>query len=137
MDILALSLVKPGMKLIRPVYLDDMALLMGGVVLTERHIERLISFGVQNVAVDPAPDATGEAETGSEAGAAPAEADQAACPSERDLRLGEYYGERLRRLQWLFRKHAGDPWMESVRNSLEAYFLMKISCLPGSGAATR
>lgn len=140
MRMMDLSLVKPGMRLSLPACLDDMTLLAAGVTLTERHIERLTSLGVQNVAVDVplgAAAACGPGETAADHAAPAGEGDDPAAFSERDRRLEEYLAQRQGRLEWLFRRHADDPWMRSVRGSLEAYFHKKLSCLPGNGGDAR
>ena len=87
-------------------------------------------------AVDEPQEAAVPADSGDAGGVQSKQADESeapAGPSEDDRRLAAFHAQRLRRLDWLFRKHAADPWMTSVRGVLEAYHVKKLACLPGSG----
>ncbi|HMM38311.1 MAG TPA: hypothetical protein PKB11_06085 [Desulfovibrio sp.] len=101
MQKIPLTLAKPGMKLAKAVTRDNGMVVMGaGMELTETHIERLRGMEVDRITVEGNPV---EGADGVDTSAA----------------------KRLERLDHLFRRMSGDPWMDQVRGYLNEYFRLK------------
>lgn len=97
MQKIPLSLVKPGMKLAKPITKPNgMPIIAAGVELSEALIAKLDSMGIDKIHVQ------GDAVAAS------------ANPSE-----------RVARLDHLFRRLEGDPWMLEVKGFLREYFTIK------------
>ena len=97
MQKIPLSLVKPGMKLAKPITKPNgMPIIAAGVELSEALIARLDGMGIDKVHVQ------GDAVSAS------------ANPSE-----------RVARLDHLFRRLEGDPWMREVKGFFREYFTIK------------
>lgn len=101
MQKIPLNLAKPGMKLAKPILRDNgLVLVAENTELSEALLERLDRMDVAMISVQGNPVNFGGG------GKNP-------------------YAIRGERLGHLFRKHAGDPWMNKLRTHLQDYFQLK------------
>ncbi len=101
MQKIPLSLARPGMLLAEPVCnVSGMIVIGKGRELSDSLLARLKTMEVGWVLVESAE----IPEQGSES---------------------SVWSERAARLDHLFRRHAGDAWMDEVKDSLKSYFLMR------------
>ncbi|MEF3697100.1 hypothetical protein [Desulfolutivibrio sp.] len=112
MQKLPLSLVRPGMVLAKAVArADGIAVAAQGTELSQAHLDRFDTMGVDAVVVEGNPvDLEGAAGDMS-------------------------YEKRAERLDHLFRKHAGDKWMQQIKKLLYDYFKLRAAGLAAARAA--
>lgn len=102
MQKIPLTLAKAGMKLAKAVTRDNGMVVMGpGMELTESHLERLRSMEVDRITVEGNP------------------LEGACCGADTSA------AKRLERMDHLFRRLGGDPFMTKVRGVLDEYFRIK------------
>lgn len=102
MQKIPIALAKSGMKLAKPVTKEGgMTIMAEDMELNDSHIKRLESMKIERITVQGHPVDIG----GSGA--------------------GTRWGERLERLDHLFRKHTKDKWMMRVKNRMGQYFQLK------------
>lgn len=101
MQKIPVSLAKPGMLLAEPVCkASGMIVVAKGCALTDSLLDRLKTMDIDWLMVESA------------------EAPEQGSGSS-------VWSERAARLDHLFRKHAGDAWMDEMKESLRSYFLMR------------
>jgi len=112
MQKLPLSLARPGMVLAKAVArADGIAVAAQGTELSQSLLDRFDTMGVDAVVVEGNPvDLEGSAGDIS-------------------------YEKRAERLDHLFRKHAGDKWMEQIKKLLYDYFKLKAAGMAAARAA--
>ena len=107
MQKLPLSLVKPGMKLAKPITKSNgMPIIAAGVELTDSLISKLEGMGIDKVHV------VGDA-----------------------VALSQNPSERVARLDHLFRRLEDDEWMVKVKAFLKEYFIIKAAADAAQGEA--
>jgi hypothetical protein len=105
MQKIPLSLAKPGMKLAKPITkANGMPIIAAGVELTETLLDKLDGMGVDKVVI------VGDAVTASQN------------PSE-----------RVSRLDHLFRRLEGEPFMLQMKKYLKEYFTIKAAADAAAG----
>lgn len=114
MQKILLSLVKPGMKLAKPVMRDNGMVVMGaGMELTESHIERLRNMEIDRITVEGNP------------------LDGVCCGVDTSA------SRRLERLDHLFRRLGGDPFLDKIKEYLREYFRVKAAEQAAKAAADK
>ncbi|BCS86924.1 hypothetical protein [Pseudodesulfovibrio sediminis] len=102
MQKIPINLAAPGMMLAKPVTKENgMTIMAEGMELTESLISRLESMKIERITVKGNPVDMGGAGSGTK------------------------WGERLERLDVLFRKHPKDKWMMRVKGRMGQYFQIK------------
>ena len=102
MQKIPINLAAPGMKLAKSVTKEGgMTIMAEGMELTESLISRLDAMKVDRITVQGHPVDMGGAGAGTK------------------------WGERLERLDVLFRRQAGDKWMMRVKGRMGQYFQIK------------
>ena len=102
MQKIPINLAKSGMKLAKPVTKEGgMTIMAQDMELTDSHISRLASMKIDRITVQGHPVDMGGAGAGTR------------------------WGERLERLDHLFRQHSKDKWMMRVKNRMSQYFQIK------------
>ena len=102
MQKIPLNLARPGMTLAKPVTRPDgIAVAAAGSELSESLLDRFDTMGVSHLVVEGEP-----------------------------VKLdgppgGTSFDKRLERLDYLFRKHAGNTWMAQIRRLMDHYFRMR------------
>lgn len=107
MQRIPLNLAEEGMTLAKPITRDNGMVLVGeGTELTASLIARLENMDVSHVTVKGGPVDAGGGDS-----------------------------ERAGRLDHLFRKHKGDPWMQAVKKHFHSYFTMRAASLAKASQA--
>lgn len=102
MQKIPIDLAAPGMQLAKPVTKENgMTIMAEGMELTESLISRLESMKIDRITVKGTPVDMGGAGAGTR------------------------WGERLERLDHLFRRHAKDKWMMRVKGRMGQYFQIR------------
>lgn len=112
MQKLPISLARPGMVLAKPVArADGIAVAAQGTELSQALLDRLDTMGVDAVVVE-------------------------GNPVNLEGAAGDIsYEKRAERLDYLFRKHAGDAWMQQIKKLLYDYFRLKAAGMAAAKAA--
>lgn len=115
MQKIPISLARAGMLLAEPVSKVSGLIIVGkGCELSETLLDKLKAMGIESLVVVSAQPAEQDAEQTTR--------------STRPTGQGSVqtaWSRRAARLDRLFRKHAGDAWMEEVKGSLRSYFLLR------------
>ena len=102
MQKIPIDLAKPGMKLAKPVTKEGgMTIMAEGMELNENHISRLQAMEIDRITVQGHPVDMGGAGSGTK------------------------WGERLERLDYLFRRHTEDKWMMRFKGRMGQYLQIK------------
>ncbi len=112
MQKIPVKMAAPGMTLAKPVVRADGITLVGaGVELSEALIARFEQAAIGTISVK----------------GTPVQMDD--LPGDTD------YGRRAARMDHLFRKHAGDPFMMTLKKVLSQYFRLKAAAVAAEAAA--
>ena len=114
MQKIPINLAAPGMKLAKPVTKEGgMTIMAEGMELTQSLITRLEAMKIDRITVQGHPVDMGGAGAGTR------------------------WGERLERLDVLFRKHQNDKWMMRVKERLAQYFQIKAAAQEAKAQAMK
>ena len=112
MQKIPIDLAKPGMKLAKPVTKEGgMTIMAEDMELNENHISRLQAMEIERITVQGHPVDMGGAGSGTK------------------------WGERLERLDYLFRRHAEDKWMMRLKERMGQYLQIKAAAQEARMAA--